>query len=482
MNTVQLNEKIIRARKWSLFAELISKIIVPITNMILARLISPTAFGIVTTATMIFSFGDIFSTGGFPNFIIQKKFNDEQYEIKAINIAFTSNFCISIILWLLIIIFQNQIADLVGLHGYHLTIIVSCFQLILTSFSSIQLAMLKKRLEFKKLFKIRFITTIIPFIVSIPLAFLGFSYWAIIFSNLLKELVTIVYLKICSNFKLKLYVNRELFYEMFNFCIWSLVESIIIWLCTWIDSIIIGKLFSQYEVGIWKTSSTMITGLFGIIKSVTIPVLFSSLCILQENKHEYNYQIHLTRKVIGFIMFPLAFGLIFFNKLAVNITLGNQWGGAEIIFISKSIFAPFVYTIPYIASEIYRSKGEPKVSALVQFFYICLFIPLAICFASNGFDFYVKIYPIFDCIFVFLHLICLKKLYSYSIFGIFKDLLYPCFYTIIMVVIITFLKKYLGFELFDQLIIIMIGTMSYLILLFANSKTRSYILQFFYKN
>lgn len=481
MSTIKLNEKIIRARKWSLLAELISKIIVPITNMILARLISPTAFGIVTTATMIFSFGDIFSTGGFPNFIIQKNFESEQYETKAINIAFTSNFCISIILWILIIIFQNQIADLVGLQGYNLTIIVSCFQLILTSFSSIQLAMLKKKLEFKKLFKIRFITTIVPFIVSIPLAFLGLSYWSIIISNLLKELVTIIYLKLSSDLKIKLYINKVLFLEMFSFCIWSLIESIIIWLCTWIDSIIIGNLFSQYEVGIWKTSSTMITGLFGIIKSVTIPVLFSSLCILQDNKNEYNYQIHLTRKVIGFIMFPLAFGLIFFNELAVNITLGDQWRGAEIIFISKSIFAPFVYTIPYIASEIYRSKGEPKISALVQFFYICIFIPLAIFFAKNGFGFYTKIYPIFDCIFVLLHIICLKKLYCYSILGIFKDLFYPIFYTIIMSIIIICLKSILGVDLLWQLITIAISGLSYLILLFTNTKSRSYILQFFYK-
>ena len=330
------NQRIIKARRWSLFAEMVNKLIVPITNMLLARLISPTAFGIVTTATMIFSFGDIFSTGGFPNFIIQKQFNNEDYELKAINIAFTSNLCISFLIWIFIIIFQNQLANLVGINGYNITIVVSCFQLIITAFSSIQIAILKKQLEFQKLFKIRLITSIVPFVISIPLAYLGFSYWSIIISNLLKELVTVIYLHFDSKIKLNIYFKLSLFTEMFNFCLWSLIESIIIWLCTWIDSIIVGRLFSSYEVGLWKTSASMITGLFGIIKSITIPVLFSSLCALQNNIDQYNYQIHLTRKVIGLIMFPISFGIIFFSDLAVYITLGSQWQGAESIFISKA--------------------------------------------------------------------------------------------------------------------------------------------------
>lgn len=477
------NEKIINARKWSSFAEIVSKVIVPITNMILARLISPTAFGIVTTATMIFSFGDIFSTGGFPNYIIQKRFFDSQDESKAIDIAFTSNLFISVLIWILIIVFQEQIANLVGLQGYSATIVVSCFQLILTAFSSIQLAVLKKRLEFKKLFKIRFITSIIPLIISIPLAYIGFSYWAIIYANLFKELVTIIYLKFNSDIKLKPYFDFNYFMEMFSFCIWSLTESIVIWLCIWIDSIIIGSLFSQYEVGMWKTTSTMITGLFGIIRSITIPVLFSSLCILQNDIEEYNHQIHLTRKIIGLIVFPMSIGIIFFNQLAVYITLGSQWEGAEIIFICKSLLLPFVYTIAHIASEIYRSKGDPKVSAIVQFVYIIIFIPLAIFFAKLGFNYYVKLYPLFDLIFVAIHLICLKVRYSYSIVDIFKDLVAPIIFSFIMMFVIYLFKFVIGFSVLDQFILIGIGMCTYFTLIYLNENTRKVIIEFFfYKN
>lgn len=479
MSNTSINKEIVNARRWSLFTEIVSKLITPITNMVLARLISPVAFGIVTTATMIFSFGDIFSTGGFPNYIIHKQFNNKEYEDKAINIAFTSNFVISVFIWVLIIIFQNQITTLVGLQHYNYVIVISCFQLVITAFSSIQLAILKKRLEFKKLFYLRIITSFVPFLVSIPLAFLGWSYWSIIITNLLKEIIIVLYLKKSSNIHLSFDFDYVIFRKMFNFCIWSLIESIIIWFCTWIDSIIIGSLFTQYEVGLWKTSATMLNGLFGIVKSITIPVLFSSLCILQNDEEAYNHQIHLTRRIIALIMFPISIGIIILNELAVFITLGDQWKDANLIFISKTLLAPLVYTIPYVASEIYRSKGQPKISAVVQFIHVLIFIPLAILFAKNGFSFYVQMYPLFDAIFIVINLCCLKYFYSTSILNIFKDLFLPFIYSVIMAIVILGLKQVINQSIFGQFSLIVLGGGTYLLMVLLTKFTRKSLIEFF---
>ena len=61
-------EKTAKALKWSSLAEIIAKIITPISNMILARLLTPDAFGVVATVTMVISFADMFSDSGFQKF------------------------------------------------------------------------------------------------------------------------------------------------------------------------------------------------------------------------------------------------------------------------------------------------------------------------------------------------------------------------------------------------------------------------------
>ena len=65
------------ATKWSTITEVIAKLISPITNMILARIISAEAFGVVATITMITSFADMFTDAGFQKYLVQHDFEDE---------------------------------------------------------------------------------------------------------------------------------------------------------------------------------------------------------------------------------------------------------------------------------------------------------------------------------------------------------------------------------------------------------------------
>ena len=93
-----LNRSIARATKWSVLAELFSKISPPIVNMVLARLLVPEAFGIVASIAIITSFADIFTDAGFQKYIIQHEYDDETHLNLSLNVAFTSNFCLSMAL------------------------------------------------------------------------------------------------------------------------------------------------------------------------------------------------------------------------------------------------------------------------------------------------------------------------------------------------------------------------------------------------
>lgn len=49
----ELNTRVRTATKWSAVTEIVAKLVTPITSMVLARLLTPEAFGVVTTLTMI---------------------------------------------------------------------------------------------------------------------------------------------------------------------------------------------------------------------------------------------------------------------------------------------------------------------------------------------------------------------------------------------------------------------------------------------
>ena len=135
-----INEKVRNAAKWSTISEIFAKLVTPITNMVLARIISPEAFGVVVTVTMVMSFADMFTDAGFQKYLVQHNFKDEKDKFKNANVAFWTNFGISIVLWLFIILFRHRIAILVGNPGLGNVIAIACIQLLLTSFFVIVLS------------------------------------------------------------------------------------------------------------------------------------------------------------------------------------------------------------------------------------------------------------------------------------------------------------------------------------------------------
>ena len=60
-----MENEISNSTKWSFITEIVARLVSPISNMVLARLLTPEAFGVVATATMVFSFADMFTDSGF---------------------------------------------------------------------------------------------------------------------------------------------------------------------------------------------------------------------------------------------------------------------------------------------------------------------------------------------------------------------------------------------------------------------------------
>ena len=108
------NRKIFTATKWSSFAEIAARISSPIVNMVLARLLTPDAFGIVASITIITSFADIFTDAGFQKFVIQHEYKDDKELEIGSNVAFTANLFLAIFVYTMVLIFRTPLAVAVG--------------------------------------------------------------------------------------------------------------------------------------------------------------------------------------------------------------------------------------------------------------------------------------------------------------------------------------------------------------------------------
>lgn len=380
-----LKSKFITATKWSTITEIAAKLVSPVTNMILARIISPEAFGAVATVTMIMSFADMFTDAGFQKYLVQHKFIDEDEKFKNANVAFWTNFVISIFLWIVIIVHREQIAILVGNPGLGNVIAIACVQLLLTSFSSIQIALYRRDFDFKTLFLVRMVAICIPFAITIPLSFLGLSYWALIIGAIVTQLSNAVIMTVKSKWKPHFFYEVEILKEMLSFSIWSLIEAVSIWFTSWVDVFIIGSSLNQYYLGIYKTSTAMVNILMSLITGSIIPVLFSALSRLQDDNEKFNKVYFTAQRLVSVFVFPLGIGVYLYSDLATRILLGSNWNEAGEVIGVWALTSSIIIVFGYFNSEVYRAKGRPKLSVLSQLLHLVVLVPTCIISSKYGF-------------------------------------------------------------------------------------------------
>ena len=371
-----MDTKVVAAAKWSLITEILAKLITPITNIILAHILAPTAFGILATIMMVISFAEMLADAGFQKFLVQYEFESEEAKQKSVSVAFISNIVLAIVLWIAIIVCRDELASLVGNEGLGIPLAVMGAMLPLSAFSSIQMAMYRRNFNFKFLLSIRMITIITPLFVSIPMALSGFDYWSLIAGLLVAQLFTAIALCVRQEKLISIYFSYPIFRNMFSFSAWSLAEAFSIWLTAWVDTFIISHFLNAYYLGVYKMPTAIVTTVMAIATSSMAPVLFSALSRHQHNKEEFEKTFLTFQRYMALFLVPLGVGMFVYQDFIVQILLGPQWKLAGIVLGSWALSSSLVTAISYLISEAFRAKGMPNISFLAQMLHLIVLIPV----------------------------------------------------------------------------------------------------------
>lgn len=473
-----LSKKITNATKWSVITNVVRKLISPITNMILARLLIPEVFGVVATINMVISFSEIFSDAGFQKYIVQHEFDTEEDLYKSANVAFWTNFIIAMILWSGIAIFNEPISNLVGSHGYGIQLTVAALTIPLFSFSSIQQSIYKRRFEFKAMFIPRLINCLIPIIITIPLAYITRNSWALIIGTVASNLSDAILFTIKSKWKPKFCYQFKLLKEMFSFSIWTLFEQLSIWLTINVDVFILGNIISTHELGLYKTSITTVNQITTLITTTIIPVLFSALSRCQKDERMFKSTLYQFQNKTAILLLPMSVGILIYKEMVTWILLGKNWMEASLFIGLIGLMQAFTILICNFGSEVYRAKGNPKISFLVQILYILCIIPTLIVASKYSFNVLCIARTICMAAFIVINLVTLKLKYKFSIKLMIKSIYEPFIATGIMT-IVGIILKYIIKSVELQLISIFVCIIVYFLSCMLFKGTRESIQKFY---
>lgn len=467
-----LNRKAATAAKWSIVTETLVKVVSPITQLVLARILAPEAFGMVATVTMVTSFADMFSDSGFQKYLVQHEFKSERELYRNANVAFWTNMAISLLIWTGIALLRVPLAVFVGSPGLGFPIAVACASLPLTSFSSIQLALFRRRLDFKTIMPVRVAVALVPLVVTVPLALAGLGFWSLIIGTIAGNAVNAVALTVLSPWKPKFFYSFALLKEMFSFSGWSLLEAISIWATSWAGTFVVGNLLDSYHLGLYRQPMTFVNSAFSLITNATTPILFSSLSKLQNSDEEFQSFFYRFQFNVAMFVLPLGVGFFCFRNFLTDLLLGDQWANAALMMGCWGLSTGVMIVFSHYCSEVFRSKGRPRVSFVCQLLYMCIMIPSLYIAASLGFEQLVIVNAAVRLAAIVINQVAANRIAGISFVRILQDVRTPIAGSLIMGTVGILLAKWSsGSWLFSILsVIICMAIYGFAIFLFPEGK------------
>ena len=334
-NISELKNKGLKSSAWNFLNLLTNQLRNFIVTLVLARLLTPADFGLVSMAMVLNSILDFFVDFGFSSAIIRKK----QISETETSTVFWLNIIIGGICSLLVFCCAPLFSWFYEMPQLKSVVRVTSWSFLISSFGTLQTALFQRMLNFQMLFKAKLFSSIVSGILGIALAIYGFGVWALVFSNLSGWLLYSISIWGMSSWRPKFVFKPRNVSDMVSFGWKMTLSTLINRIFRQMDSLIIGKLYSAASLGLFNRAQSLnnlvIDYSFSSIRSVMLP----SLSKLQNDNEALKYSVLKLLNVISFLTFLFA-GLMYISADDLILLLyGNQWEGAIEIFQILGLFS-----------------------------------------------------------------------------------------------------------------------------------------------
>ncbi|MBQ8776077.1 MAG: lipopolysaccharide biosynthesis protein [Treponema sp.] len=292
-----------------------------VLSIILARLVSPSDYGIIALILVFIQIANVFVQSGFNTALIQKKDSDDT--------DFSSIFYLSLfvafICYLILFFTAPFIAKFYNQEILTSVIRVVSLTLFFGAINSVQSAYVAKKMQFKNFFYSSVIAVLVSGVVGICFAYIGFGVWALVIQHLVNNVLTVVVLLFTVSWRPKFLFSFIRIKNLFGFGWKLLCSGLLDTVFRNIYNLLVGKFYNSQVLGFYNRGSqfpqTITNSIDGAIQSVMLPTLSAKNDNIEELKR-------ITRKSISmsaFVLMPCMFGLAAVAEPLVKVLLTEKW-------------------------------------------------------------------------------------------------------------------------------------------------------------
>lgn len=465
-----LKDKTINGMVWSFLQKVSGQLISFVISVVLARILTPSDYGVVALAGMFLVLMSIFSDGGLSPALIQKKEVDED----DYNTMFVTQLVFASFLYVVIFFaapFFSGLFKSVDQDQFTSIIRVMALTMPLGALAGVQYSVVTRRLMFKWYFYTNFVALLVSGTVGLYLAFHGYGAWALVGQGIASMITSTIVIYCLLDWHPKFHFSYSRFKPLFQQGLKYMGTSFIGTLTAQFKGYALGLKYSATDLAYYNRGEGIPNLLCNNIDSTIQGVLFPSLTKLQDDYVAVRSALRRAIRISTFILFPMLFGLAAVSDHVVVLVFTEKW--------SPSI--PFMRILCFVLAigimcnvNIQALKAIGKIGLILKLEFIkkpIMFVmilgtmmisPLAIAWGMlffNIFVYFINSYPN-------------KRTIGYHYLQQLKDVVPNCLMALLMAVVVYFIGR-LSLNLYVLLTIQIISGISIYVILAIATKNDS---------
>lgn len=443
-----------------------------ILQIILARLLSPEHYGVLSMMVVFTTLANVFIQTGFNTALIQgKDVTEEDYSS-----VFWVSLGVAGILYMLLFFASPIIANFYGMPDIVWPFRILAIMLFPGALQSVQLAKISREMNFKKVFVSNIGAIVFSGIIGIFVAYRGGGIWALVIQTMLNVTIASGVMWFVVDWHPQWVCQMSRVTKLFSFGWKLLASSLLDTLFQNVQSLIIGKKYDSGTLGYYNRGQQFPQFIMGSVNGAVQSVMLPAMSSEQENTQRVKNMMRKSMVLSAYVVFPMMAGLAGVARPMVELFLTEKWLGCVpylqlncIVFAFYPIHSCNLQAINAVGRSDIFLKLEiiKKIIISSSLIIAVLFFetPIAIVLASvltTGLGFLINAYPN-------------KRLIGYSYLEQLKDVM-PSFLCAVIMFLIVFWMEKLTLPIGVLLVIQILTGMAIYIGITAVFKLKAYLI------
>lgn len=287
----------------------------------LARILSPEDFGIIALLYLFTGIASAFVDSGFSSALIQRQDTTHLDE----STVFWINLAMAILSACALLAIASSVANFYSLPILEPLTGLMALNVIFSSLGAIHNTLLTKRLDFKTQMKIGVVSSTSSGLCALMMASDGYGVWALAFQAIIATAISTLLLWIYSPWRPMFAFSTDSARKLFGFGGYLMVSTILETIYARIYALIIGKLYSVRDVGIYNRADGTMRLPVEILTSIFSRVLFPIFAAAATDKERLARGLKISVRILMLVTIPMMLGLISLAEPLVLMLLGLKW-------------------------------------------------------------------------------------------------------------------------------------------------------------